>query len=483
MHSVGEIDAYASRVVAACTVGDVGALNEVATWMAGLAAEDLVRLDQRARRRWMSPQQRDGIARDWGADRLAAHPRSALAMSMVADGYVRERAVAVLTRQPGTHASRALALRTCDHILPIRVSACAAILGRTDPAHLDAITPVLLVLNRFARDWRGAVLDEYHASAGQRHGNRSMWALLRANEDRLVRRFAAGRSIEDGTLGPDGAAASYPGEKDVVVQRVLGRLLLRDGEPSVVAPLLTRGISASDRAGALARFDADVLARDDVRRLLFDSSVLVRLWACRRWAELGEDPVAACRDVTGSASLPARVRARAHLGLREAGCPPGPDEIRALIESDESPLRAMGLRLLVGQAVADDVPGLLRQVVDGSRGEARLATGVLAAQLELWRTADVEALWGEPDPETRRRAWVLERARGGWDAVVADLRACGHDDPALHAAAYSVVAALPAYTVPTAAHRERISELLPGSRLPESKRRAIAVWAGVESGH
>jgi hypothetical protein len=140
----------------------------------------------------------------------------------------------------------------------------------------------------------------------------------------------------------------------------------------------------------------------------------------------------------------------------------------------------MGLRLLVGQAVAGDVPGLLRQVADGSRGEARLATDVLAAQPELWRTADVEARWDEPDPETRRRAWVLERARGGWDAVVADLRACGHDDPALHAA-HSVAAALPAYTVPTPAHRERISELLPDSRLPESKRREIAVWAGVAS--
>ncbi|MFD1811750.1 hypothetical protein [Rhodococcus gannanensis] len=482
MYSVGELDARASRILVAGAAGDAGALHAVGTWMAGLAAVDLVRMDQRVRRRVMLPQQRDDIARRWTAGRLAAHPRAALVMSMVPDGHVRERAVAVLAQQPGTDASRALALRTSDHVLPIRVAACAATLDRTEPDDLDAITPVLLVLNRFARDWRNPVLGRYHTVAGHRYEDGEMWALLRANEDRLVRRFAVARSIENGVLGPDDAAAAYLTEKDVVVQRAFGRLLLQEGEPTVTAPLLTRGVSASDRAGALARFDATVLVRDDVRRLLVDSSVLVRLWARRRWAEFGEDPVATYRDLADSATLPARARGRAWLGLREAGRPPHPDEIRSLIEANEPPLRAVALRLMVGSAVAGDVPGLVARIVAGTRGEARLATNVLAAQPVLWRPADLDDLWDDPDPETRRRAWVLERARGGWDAVVADLRACGDGDPALRAAALSVTAALPVHGAATPAHRDRIADLLPGSGLAESQRRAIAVSAGVVSG-
>ncbi len=476
---LGVLDQRAALLVAASVSGDVMELSAVSDWLGEVTADDLVRFDQWVRRRWTTAEQRAQMERLWSLDVLAAHPTVAIAASVLAHGHVRERAVVVLASQEGVPAARALAVRACDHVGPIRLAASAAVMCRLDVDRMQVIVPILFTLHKWHRGWRTAIFDDYLAAAEKAYGIDTTWSHLMVNSDVHLRRHAHERALDLGVLDVERGVARYASERDVLVQRTLGKSVLQSTDPGVAARLLLRGNSAADRAAALARFDADVLARDDLRRLLVDRSALVRLWARRRWSEMGEDPVATYRQIVADMARPARTRALAHLGLSECGHMPDVATCRSLAHDRAASLRAMGLRLLLGRAEQDDAFWLLDVICSGSRGESRWARAVLAAQPGLWTVADAESMWLADTPETRHRAWKLCRARGGWDAVVADLRAFGDPDPLLHGAGRAIRAAMAHYRPPTDDQRARVAEFLPTSGLPDSLQRDVAARAGL----
>ncbi|MFD1811767.1 hypothetical protein [Rhodococcus gannanensis] len=475
----GALDRRAAQLVAASVAGNVAELSAFSEWLGELSADDLVRFDQRARRRWTSPDQRVQMERCWTTDVLAAHPTAAIAASVLAHGHVRERAVIVLAAQEDVSAARTLAVRACDHVDPIRRAASAAVMCRLDLDLMQVIVPVLFTLHRWNRGWRTQVFADYLAAVEEVHGIDTVWTHLMANSDVRLRRYAHEHALELGVLGVEQGVARYASERDVLVQRTLGKVVLRSADPEVVARLLLQGNSAADRAAALARFDADVLAREDLRRLLVDRSALVRLWARRRWSEVGEDPVTTYRQIVADVAQPARARALAHLGLSEGGHTPDVAKCRSLARDRAASLRAMGLRLMIGRAESVDVSWLLDRVSSGPRGESRWARAVLAAQPGLWTVTDAEPMWSAYTPETRCRAWKLCRARGGWEAVIADLRACGDTDPLLHGAGRAIRAAMAHHRQPTDDRRARVAEFLPQSGLPDSPQRDVAARAGL----
>ncbi|NLU81347.1 hypothetical protein [Rhodococcus sp. HNM0569] len=473
------VDERAKQLVAASLNGDVAQLSTASEWMDALSAKDLVRFDRRVRRGWITYGQRLQMERCWSASVLAAHPAVAIAASTFAHGYVRERAVNVLAWQEGPQAARALALRAYDPVHPIAYAASAAVLARVDLGRMQVIAPILFTMRRWQPRWRSDVFDDYVAEAEKVHGVSSVWSHLMTNDDVHLRRYAYRRAADLGVLDVERAVADYPVERDVVVQQTLGKVVLQQGDPRVAARLLIRGHSVADRAAALAHLAADAFAFSDLRRVLVDRSSLVRLWARRRWTELDEDPVTTYREIVVESAQPARARARAYLGLTECGHPPDAATCRSLTLDRASPLRSTGLRLLSGRAEPSDPPWLLGLVAAGSRGESRWARVVLGEQPYLWSVSDAESIWASPEPEVRRRAWMLCRARGGWDSVVADLRACGDTDAMLHGAGRAVRAAIPQYKEPTEAQRAQVACLLPSTGLSDVLQREIAARAGL----
>jgi hypothetical protein len=280
-------------------------------------------------------------------------------------------------------------------------------------------------------------------------------------------------------VGPDDAARLLPGQDDQIIRRMLGHVVADHASPDVTATVLLASRSAELRALGLTRLTADHLTPAAVEPLLFDTSVLVRLWARRRWLELGHDPAATYTAATRSTTTKPTVRACAYVGLTETGAKPGREEILDLVHSDHLPLQKVGLRLLPDQAIADDVDELLRLVAGGSPSLARLASRALNHAQRLWTVEDLTPMKNSADPRQRRRAWWLHRNRGGWEATIADLQILHDPDPQLAALGRNPTA--PMHHQPTDGQRQQITDLLHAADLPETSLRRIAFAAGIRN--
>lgn len=226
----------------------------------------------------------------------------------------------------------------------------------------------------------------------------------------------------------------------------------------------------------MVKLTAAELDPADVERLLVDRSILVRLWARRRWQEMGNDPATTYWALARSAAEPT-VRAAAFIGLAETGTAVGHEETLELVRSTELPLRKAGLSLLAGHATGEDVPLLLSFVAGDHRRVPRLAGEVLARSPQLWTPSDLLPLKAADDPELRRRAWRIHRRLGGWEAVIADLEVLHDLNPQL--AALGRQPAAPMYRQPTDSQRQRLTSLLATAPLHRDQFLAIAMAAGL----
>lgn len=228
---------------------------------------------------------------------------------------------------------------------------------------------------------------------------------------------------------------------------------------------------------ALVRLEASELSSDDVFPLLADPSVLVRLWARKRWHELDGDAAQACRSLVTSTATPAR-RAYAYTGLAEADGPIERAEILSLIRGSHPTLQNVGLRLLMSAAEPGDVAELLDLVRSDHPTVARLAVDVLAANLGIWTLDQIGALRHDPSPDIRRRAWMLHRSRGGWESVIADLEIVR--DPDEQTARLGRRPRVPMYLLPSSEQRVQIERLLAGAALDRGVTLDIAFAAGLD---
>ncbi|HEX7303970.1 hypothetical protein [Lentzea sp.] len=463
-----------ARGAAAAVEGDRPVLDETASWLTAVTARELVRIDQEARRfSFEGPAL--GKSQAWTSEVLASpSPVVAVLAGMHTDGHVRERAVRSLVTSFDALSDRALAVRVGDHVGVVRELALREVLRRRT---LDNAAHVVPVLRRFEQRGRGSgALARYlHALVGE-HGEADVWARLRSSADHDLRRAAFRHSFDSGLLGLPDAVALLAGERDQVVRRRLIGVVADSATPDVIAGVLLRDRAAESRTLALVKLTAEQLDPAEVERLLVDSSVLTRLWARRRWQEMGRDPAVLYATRARSAANPI-MRARAYIGLAETGTAIERQEVLGLVRSADLPLQKVGLSLLKDHAAAEDVPLLFQAVAGDHSRVARLAGEVLAAHLRLWSPTDLAPLKAAEDPALRSRAWWIHRLRGGWEAVIAGLELLHDPDPRV--AASGRQSEPPMYLLPTAAQQHRIAELLATVPIGPDRRRSIAFAAGL----
>jgi hypothetical protein len=458
----------------AAVEGNTDALRSTASWLTSATARELLRIDDCAREfRYEGPVL--GEARQWTREVLASPlPVVAALAGMHRDGYVRQRAVESLAAFHDAVSDRALAVRVGDHVGAVREAAAREVLRRATLEHAEHIVPLL---RRFEGRYRGAeVLPRYLRALTAEHGEAAVWAGLRSSADRDLRRAAFRHSFTVGLLALPEAVVLVPKERDQVVRRLLIEVIAGAATPEVVTRVLLRGRSAEGRALGLVKLTAAQLDPVDVERLLVDGSVLVRLWARRRWQEKGRHSAETYAAVARSTAAPI-VRARAYTGLVETATPVGHQEIVDLAGSAELPLRKVGLSLLRSSAVAEDIPLLLRSVAGEDARVARLASEVLVGSPELRPLVDLAPFKTAGDPELRRRAWWIQHQYGGWHAVIADLEILQDADPLVAALGRQRV--LPMYVQPTRAQAQRLTELLSTTRLDRPYVRSVAFAAGL----
>ena len=453
---------------------DAATLASVENWLTQATPSQLSQIDRYARGwRWAGPGL--GPADRWTPEVLGQPSPVVLVLaSMHHDGYLRDRATLLLAAAEHPLADRALALRLPDHVAPVRQAGLGGVWVRTD---LDAADRIMSVLLQLAGRLRLADLRERYLDwLCQVHGDAEVWAAFRRSPDRRVRRLAFRHCLSTGLLDVDAAVAALPAARDSVVSRLLVRAIVDGAAPDVIRTLL-HGRSADGRVMALVRLDVADLDPADVEPLLADRSTMVRYWARKRWADLGRDPVAACVALAtqpGSGSA----RARAFVGLLEAGGDLDRRQALELVESGDPSLEKIGLAQLGVHGDPDDVPLLFHVLRTGSRRSARLAGAALVRLRRVWNIDDLRDLKASADPEVRWRAWWLRRNLGGWEQIIADLEVIADPDPAL--AAYGRNVAAPLYlTTPTEAQRARVRELLADANLPPVRRLDIALAAAV----
>ncbi|MFC3890911.1 hypothetical protein ACFOWZ_05445 [Lentzea rhizosphaerae] len=469
-----QIHSRLGESAAAAFQGDRFVLDQTASWLTSVTARELLRIDHDARQfRYEGPAL--GKSEKWTSEVLASPvPVVAVLASMHPDGHVRERAVRSLITSLDALSDRALAVRVSDHVGVIREVAVREVLRRQTLDHADRVVPLL---HRIEQRGRGSeVLALYLHALVTEHGEANVWARLRNSADHDLRRAAFLHSFDSGLLGLPDAIVLLPGERDQVVRRRLIEVIADSATPDVIARVLLRDRSAESRTLALVKLTAAQLDPADVERLLLDSSVLTRLWARRRWQEMGHDPAVVYATSARSTATPI-VRARAYIGLAETGTAIERQEVVALVRSTELPLRKVGLSLLRGRATAEDIPLLLRSVAGDHSRVARLAAEVLIGSPGMWTLTELAPLKAAEDPELRRRAWWIHRRRGGWEAVIADLELLHDSDARL--AGMGRQRDLPMYSRPTATQQRRITDLLSTAPVEHHQRRLIAFAAGL----
>lgn len=452
---------------------DDGATAETAEWLVGLTARDLLRVDGFARQ-WRVDEPTLGSAQQWTEEVLQHSETAAAIGAMHADGFVRERSLRRLAAGHSSTATRMIAVRALDHVQQVRAAAREELVRRTSLQQAAEIMPILERSD--ARNLGSEVRASYLDSICAIHGEETVWGALRRSADRDMRRAAYRHSAIRGHIDPEDAVRSLPREGDQVVRRILARLVADAGDVDAIRRVLLHARAADARALALVRLSADQLPRGDLERLLIDSSVLVRWWARKRWAEIGHDAPAACRRAITEATSPS-AQARAYVGLAEAGESIDRAELLGLVGSDEPALKKVGLALMADKVHPEDKQMLLDLVAGDHSRVARLASEALAANLSIWTLQDVQRLKHHADATMRRRAWWLHRSRGGWEAVIADLEALHDPDDSIVLLGRSPRP--PMYVTPSSRQQDHMRGLLLDAPLSREQTLNIALAAGL----
>lgn len=448
-------------------------IADAAAWLDELSARDLLRADGVARQ-WRVDGLTLGAPETWTDEVLQRSEVAAVIGAMHFDGFARERALRQLIERDSILASKMIAIRAGDHVRQIRDCAVQELARRTSLR--DAAAIVAILDRSDGRKHGSQIRDSYLSTVISMHGDRAVWQVLRESSDRDMRRAAYRHSALVGYLDCQLALDELPRERDQVVRSVLARLVADSGDADAIQKALLRARAADARVLGLVRLNARDLPPAEVERLLSDSSVLVRWWARRRWAELGEDPRSAYRRAIAGASS-AAFRARAYIGLAESGQSIPREELLALISSNEPPLVKVGLQMLADDARPADKEMLLSLAGSSEPRIARLACEALAKNPNIWTLTDVEQLQRSDVPALRRRSWWLRRSRGGWEAVIADLDALRDSDRSIAELGRSPQ--LPRFSTPTDTQRSQVRELLAGAQLRREQKLGIALAAGL----
>jgi hypothetical protein len=296
---------------------------------------------------------------------------------------------------------------------------------------VDAALGLASLVLRVGRRDRGAfgveMLDRV-----LRHASRGRLAVLFADPDRVVRRFAYRLAVERRLLRPAELARAAVRDQDTVVQDLCATAALteltahgdEDAFENVLPPLLSARNPRTRSAGVTALRRAG--RAQEAWPFLSDRSALVR--ACARYVvrQQGGDPEAWYRKRCAAPDDPA-VPPGAVIGLAECGNRADAGLLRPLLTHPAAGVRA---RAVAGLRALDcvDAQRLWPLLDDPAAGVVReTATALLPSAREL----PADRLWERTGPERPRHvrvgAFRLLDARGG---IVALRTAVGLlDDP------------------------------------------------------
>ncbi|MET8978945.1 hypothetical protein ABZX85_25320 [Streptomyces sp. NPDC004539] len=231
------------------------------------------------------------------------------------DGRIRQEALSQSARYPAL--LPLVVIRCADWVGPVREHARQMLRETLDVDSALVLAPLILRVGRrdrgaFGVDVLGQVLRQ--ASSGQ-------LAVLFADPDRVVRRFAYRLAVEGRLLRPAELARAAAQDEDTVVQDLCATAALtvledRDAYEDVLPPLLSARNPRTRSAGVTALRRAG--RSEQAEPFLSDRSALVR--ACARYVvrQQGGDPAAWYRErctVLGDPELPPG----AVIGLAECG--------------------------------------------------------------------------------------------------------------------------------------------------------------------
>jgi hypothetical protein len=464
--------------------GSVGAREMGFARLAALHPLDLVRMDDNARSGWW-----DGppwSARRWDQKDLVADDGLVAAVgSMHPDGRVRQRAVQVLADRPGALSAALLALRVVDHVPQIRQDALPGLGSLTSAEEARAALPVLLAV---ARRTHGPVAQAEYTGAllGRQDGERVLRELA-DSVDRRIRRWAFGVCLDRSLLTVADLHRAAQDRHDQVVRRA-GAERLAVVAPDGLRALLT-GRYADGRVVALTRLPNEELTDAELRVALLDRSTRVRDTARWRAGRRGLDVLAVYREVLSTAGpdgASPRAVVASLAGLGRDGDSGDLAAIERRLDDPRPSVRAAAVRALTARTdpgeKSDRLGGLL---LDSSPSVAVAAAEALAVASPV-ATSDAEALaWASAQPWSRRAAWRLGHARGGWARVEADLRAAAEPDPALAEVGrtsllnWLTTSAATTWHRPHAVQIDRLAALLPAAQLDPDTARLVAFHVGL----
>ncbi|MFD3452287.1 hypothetical protein ACFWVC_08900 [Streptomyces sp. NPDC058691] len=347
--------------------------------------------------------------------------------SLRRDGRVRQQATRMLARRDGRTATTALALRLLDHVPQVREEARRALLPKLGAHNAEAVLDVLLAgrERRHAPAALGWVLD----TLLDRLSPVALVSSLLPSGQRHVRRWAFAFGHERGLLTSEQLLTAVRRDPDQWVRATCAEWLVEVTEPAGLRPLLTAK-SVVARLVALTRVPDEALDDDDLVQLMADRSPAVREQARWRARRRGIDAAQWYRSRIGMPTAPAHVLAACLHGLAEVGGDGDLAAFTAFLHHRSVRVRAAAVIGVGTYAARGEALALLEPMLLDPGPRVSLATASALVPLGTSQ-ATTDAAWASDQPWSRRAAWRVDRGRGSWDRVEADLRAAADDDPRL----------------------------------------------------
>lgn len=479
---------YPEARALATQLADAASGDDLAAWYAG--AQALERLDggswllvdQAARAFTQADSAPVSGAQGWlGAGLNEPSGFVAAVTSLHVDGRFRERAVQVLGTIPSALAAPALAMRLIDHVPQVRARAWEALrpILRCDRA--EVVLDVLLA--GADRQHGGDALDRVQAALLDTGSADALVAHLSTSVRRRVRRWAFVLGHDEGVVSTERLLAAAHGDSDQWIQARCAEWLMKAPDPGLVTALLD-ATSIEARLVALVRASESDLGDDVLEEMLVDRAPRVREQARVRARHRGWDVAALYRRRLVEPNASPRTVVACLDGLALAGNEEDLETATSRLRHASARVRAAALTTVAELATRSDAIDLLTpMLVDpGARVSAAAARqlGRLAAP-----AASADAAWASSQPSSRRAAWRLSHAAGGWRRVEADLRAAADPDVTLSALGrtgirdWLRVGAATAWEPLTEVWQARLAALLTGAGLGRREQRVVAFHIGI----
>ena len=397
------------------------------------------------------------------------------------DGRIRERATRILGDNRGSLRAAALSVRLLDHVPQVRAAAVAGLAEYLAPEQAEAALDVALA-GRNRRHGPAAV-ESLTGILRARNVFEPIVRAMLASEVTARRRWAYSVAHDEQMLTPDMLLDAIRAERDQWLQGRCARWLAEVSRPADLRAML-EARPAEARLVALSTIaDAD-LPQERLAVLLTDRSPRVREAARWRATQRGIDVADwyASRLVTDEPT-PAVIVRCLH-GAAAVGAAEYVELFRPYLSHGNAAVRAAAVdgfgQLAPRGQILDTLTPLL---LDPSAKVCATAARVLSRAGAT--VTDAAAAWNSAQPWSRAAAWRLCRARGNWDRVEADLRACVDSDAALRENGVVGIFnwltddAARTWGILTDDQRGRIAELLDRSELHERARDMVAFTAGI----